>query len=287
MYPNLPQKTTFPSITNPRKIIKYYSSDTFKFFKANKVERAYLVFSKRLFNSTLEFLKEHNMPYTLDLPSLLKGSAFVPSKRVIIRANFGFGAPVTAIVMEELIALGVQEFIFVGMAGAIGLNLNVGDIMVPTAAIADEGTSYHYVDYEKMKGSPEFNALIDQSGIGDKTKRFNITFPDLEFTYGVVKKLRGLGFSVKTGLNWTTDAPYRETPLEIETYRQAGVLTVEMEASAIFAVAQYRSKQLKTRIKTAGIFVISDILDVKEHKPAFFDSIPVLAKVLGGLVKFK
>ena len=42
------------------------------------------------------------------------------------------------------------------------------------------------------------------------------------------------------GKTWTTDAPYRETPVKIAARRAEGSLTVEMEAASLFAVAQYR-----------------------------------------------
>ena len=44
----------------------------------------------------------------------------------------------------------------------------------------------------------------------------------------------------RQGTSWTIDAPYRETVAEIRRYRQEGVATVDMEASALFAVAAYR-----------------------------------------------
>ena len=64
------------------------------------------------------------------------------------------------------------------------------------------------------------------------------------------------------GTSWTIDAPYRETRKEIEYYRKQGVATVEMEASALFALAKVR------KIKIASAFVISDTL-LKEWNPKF------------------
>jgi uridine phosphorylase len=56
------------------------------------------------------------------------------------------------------------------------------------------------------------------------------------------------------GTTWTTDAPYRETFAEVLSYRDEGVLTVEMEAAALFAVAAYR------RVDIAGALAVSDHL---------------------------
>jgi purine-nucleoside phosphorylase len=57
-----------------------------------------------------------------------------------------------------------------------------------------------------------------------------------------------------TGTSWTTDAPYRETLAELKHYRDEGVLTVEMEAAAIFTIAKYLN------IEAGAILTISDYL---------------------------
>ena len=64
------------------------------------------------------------------------------------------------------------------------------------------------------------------------------------------------------GATWTIDAPYRETKVEIEKYAKQKITTVEMEASALFAIARYRN------VKIASAFVVSDLLG-KEWLPNF------------------
>src|SRR5215472_11837320 len=59
-------------------------------------------------------------------------------------ARLPIGAPVAAIVVEELAALGVQAVVAVGTAGAIGDGLAPGDLVVCSGALRDEGTSHHY-----------------------------------------------------------------------------------------------------------------------------------------------
>jgi purine-nucleoside phosphorylase len=59
----------------------------------------------------------------------------------------------------------------------------------------------------------------------------------------------------RTGLTWSLDAPYRETAAEIQGCQAEGVLTVDMEAAALFAVGQ------SCGIRTGAVFVISDHLD--------------------------
>ncbi|WP_457752680.1 nucleoside phosphorylase [Thermococcus sp.] len=124
------------------------------------------------------------------------------------------GAPLAAYVMEHLIAIGGKIFIGVGTAGNVALDGM--HIVIPTGAIRDEGTSYHYIPpSEEVSASKEVVSALLMSA-----KELNIP--------------------VKTGLVWSTDAPLRETPSMIETYKKRGVLAVDMETSAIFAVAQHR-----------------------------------------------
>jgi uridine phosphorylase len=54
------------------------------------------------------------------------------------------------------------------------------------------------------------------------------------------------------GSTWTTDSFYRQTAEEVQLFQKEGVLTVEMEAAALFAVAHFHQVDL------GAMFVISD-----------------------------
>ena len=56
------------------------------------------------------------------------------------------------------------------------------------------------------------------------------------------------------GSVWSTYGVYRETIKKFRKFRDAGVLAVDMETSAVFAVAKYR------KIEAASAMVVSDIL---------------------------
>jgi uridine phosphorylase len=73
------------------------------------------------------------------------------------------------------------------------------------------------------------------------------------------------GLAFRTGVSWTIDAPYRETVAEARHYQAEGVLCVEMEAAALFAVAQVRG------VRLASAFVISDSLADLAWNPRFGD----------------
>jgi uridine phosphorylase len=57
----------------------------------------------------------------------------------------GVGAPMAAFFLEELIALGCTTFVACGGAGVLDREIAVGHLVVPTSAIREEGTSYHYL----------------------------------------------------------------------------------------------------------------------------------------------
>ena len=162
----------------------------------------------------------------------------------------GPGAPHSAIVVEEMAALGVRRFLIVGMAGSLQPDLRVGSLVACDKALRDEGTSHHYV-------RPSVFA-----------------YPSSELTAALVSTLEREGTPYAKGPTWTTDAPYRETVAEVRRYRQRGILTVEMEASAVFSVARFRGRQ------AAAIFVISDHLDERGWEPRFYDCRPGLRHAL-------
>lgn len=56
----------------------------------------------------------------------------------------GIGGPSAAIAIEELAQLGAHTFIRVGTCGALQPQLRVGDLVVATGAVRDEGTSRRY-----------------------------------------------------------------------------------------------------------------------------------------------
>jgi len=153
--------------------------------------------------------------------------------------DFGIGGPIVSIVVEELAALGVRYFFSFGLAGGLQSDGRIGDIVLCTSAIRDEGASHHYLPPNvEARPSPPFTEAIAQS-----LTRRNATF--------------------QRGATWTIDTPHRETIDEVRHYRAAGVLTVEMEAAALFAVAAVR------RVEAASAFVLSDLLGETEWAPEF------------------
>lgn len=149
-------------------------------------------------------------------------------KGVSVVGNFGIGAPVAVFMLEWLAALGVRNTLLIGFSGGLLETQKAGDLVLCSRALRDEGTSQHYLP-------PAEYSLPDAS----LTKRLDLA-------------LNTLGYSHSTGPTWTTDAPLRETSAEIEHYRMQGILTVEMEAAALFAAAEYLG------VSCAAAFAVGD-----------------------------
>lgn len=147
----------------------------------------------------------------------------------------GIGSPHAAIVFEEVIALGGKEFLNIGSAGG----LDGFGFYLCEKAIRDEGTSYHY------EAHGEF------------------AYPDRELTKRLENSLKKADIKFEKAVDWTIDAPYRETKAEIKHYKKMGVKTVDMEASALFTVAKLR------KVKIAAAFAVSDVLWEDKWDPQF------------------
>jgi len=140
--------------------------------------------------------------------------------RPVALTHPGVGAPAAAASLEVSIALGARKFIACGGAGVLDRSIAVGHLIVPTAAIRDEGTSYHYLPAgREVAPAPKAVQAIE----------------------AVLQRNQVDYLTAKT---WTTDGVFRETRAKTERRRAEGCLTVEMEAATFFAVAQFRGVHL-------------------------------------------
>ena len=146
------------------------------------------------------------------------------------------GAPACVVGIEEIIALGAKKIVLFGSCGILDQSAD-HKIIVPTSAVRDEGTSYHY-----LEASDE-------------------VYADRNVVHKITKCLEACGYSCMTGKTWTTDAIYRETKAVIAERKKAGCLCVEMECAAALAVTQFRG------IPFAQFLYGADNLDSSEWEP--------------------
>lgn len=130
--------------------------------------------------------------------------------------HVGVCSPLAGAMLEELIARGSRKFVACGSAGVLNHDICSNHVIVPSAAVRDEGTSYHYLPpAREVAPSPLAINAIE-------------------------KVLQKHHCPYLLGKTWTTDAVYRETLSKIHQRKSEGCVTVEMEAAALFAIAQFR-----------------------------------------------
>lgn len=151
----------------------------------------------------------------------------------------GVGGPLAAGLFEETIAVGCRAFVVCGGAGALREDLTIGHLVVVESALRDEGTSHHYRPASRWID-------LDQDATGV-----------------LVQTLVEDGVPFVTGRTWTTDAPYRETPAKIAARRAEGCITVEMEAAALAAVAQFRGVPL-AQVLYGGDDLTGEVWDTRD-----------------------
>ena len=146
------------------------------------------------------------------------------------------GAPMVVGFLEELKARGFNNFIVLGSCGVLDQSIQADKIIIPSSALRDEGTSYHYapasdeIAYDETLLLTMENAL-NKSGIEH----------------------------IRTKV-WTTDAIYRETAAKVKRRLEAGAKVVDMESSAIMAWAQYRQANVYQ------FFYTADYVDHHNHE---------------------
>ena len=139
----------------------------------------------------------------------------VEGKRIVVM-HPDVGSATAGAFMDEVIALGCTKFIAAGGCGVLNSEIGAGHVIIPTTAVRDEGTSYHYLPAgeEVFASETAVNAL-------------KATLDHHHIPYA-------------TGKTWTTDGVYRETRQLVSRRQAEGCLTVEMETATFFAVAQFR-----------------------------------------------
>ena len=162
--------------------------------------------------------------------------------------DFGIGSPQAALIINCLAYLDIlKSVIMLGMCGGIDDILEVGDFLVPSAAIRGEGTSRHYLP-------PEFPAIPASS--------VNL------YCIGAVRKI---GLTPRCGIVYTTDRRLWEYDEKFIQYlRKQRILAIEMELATLFSVA-YRYE-----VPIGSIMLVSDmplqkrgIKDKKQYNKIF------------------
>jgi uridine phosphorylase len=133
------------------------------------------------------------------------------------------GGPYAVLIAEQLAAAGARLIIGLTSAGRVSRELPLPCLVVVTGAIRDEGTSLHYLPASR-----------------------EVSCPTPEIASLVFQELAATGQPVRQGKVWTTDAPYRETRMQLKRWAAEGILAVEMQAASLFAFGAARNMTVVT-----------------------------------------
>ena len=131
----------------------------------------------------------------------------------------GIGCPSAAIAIEELNAVGVETVIRCGTTGALQSNIEIGDMVVATAAAKEEGTTKRY-ESAVYPAAPDYDvlsALVDAAEANDE--------------------------DIHVGPIVSDDAFYAESEEYVDDWAAANLLAIEMEAAAVFSLARRKGMQ--------------------------------------------
>lgn len=187
-------------------------------------------------------LNPSDMPVMADLAQSLAlkrhflFNARLYSDEQMFLAGPAVGAPMAVLCLEKLIVLGARRVIVYGWCGSIHPGLRLSELFLPVSGVSEEGTSQHYVS------NKPWNSLLHAE---------------------LMQALRGAGREAKSGDIWTTDALYRETRKKVEQYGAQGLMAVDMEYTALQAVAAFREVLL------AAVMLVSDELFMHRWQPVY------------------
>ena len=174
-------------------------------------------FSHQLFNNFLSYFKPKIIGYVhsaINLNPIYEIE--YKSKKVAVMQSF-VGEPICVGMYEDVIAMGSKRLILLGNCGVLNKNIEDCGIIIPTKAIRDEGTSYHY---------------LPPSDTIEVNKKYRDEFKQI---------LKEASYTYVEGTTWTTDACYRETRSKVNRRKEQGAICVEMECAGMQALCDFRN----------------------------------------------
>ena len=143
----------------------------------------------------------------------------------------GMGCPSAAIVVEELVQLGVKRLMRVGTCGGLQPDLELGDLIVAVTAVPADGTARHYVG-----GEPHCPTA------------------DWELVHGAVHAAREIDQPLRVGAIASSDTFYDPDRERHKRWSERGVLAVEMEAAVLFTLGALRG------VQAGCLLTVSDVV---------------------------
>ena len=135
----------------------------------------------------------------------------------VLAVSTGIGGASAGIAVEELKNLGVVNMIRIGSCGALQPQVKIGDLVLVSGAVRDDGASKTYID-------PIFPAV-----------------PDSALLFACVQAAKARNIRHHAGIARSHDSFYTDREAEIDAYwSQRGVLGADMETAALYTIGHLR-----------------------------------------------
>ena len=143
----------------------------------------------------------------------------------------GMGCPSAAIVIEELVQLGVKRIVRVGTCGGLQPDMQIGDLVIALSAAPADSTALHYIGDEPHAPTADF-----------------------ELTHAAVHAAKEQGKRARIGPIVSSDIFYNPDGGQYQRWSDRGILAVEMEGAVLFTLGALR------KIQTACLLIVSDVV---------------------------
>jgi DeoD family purine-nucleoside phosphorylase len=155
----------------------------------------------------------------------------------------GMGCPSAAIVVEELVQLGVKRLLRVGTCGGLQPDLSLGDLIVAVSAVASDRTVEKLVGFEPHVPTADFGLV-----------------------HGAVHAAKELGKPVRVGPIVSSDLFYNPDEGQYERWSARGILAVEMEASVLFTLGALRKVQAGCLLTVSDVVVEGEFVRISDEE---------------------
>ncbi|WP_062530279.1 nucleoside phosphorylase [Olsenella sp. DNF00959] len=149
----------------------------------------------------------------------------------VMCVSTGMGGASTGIAVEELHNVGVECMIRIGSCGALQPEVGMGDLVVLSGVVRDDGASRAYVG-ENYPAVPDTDVLMAE-----------------------VQTARELGLPFHVGLGRSHDSFYTDREEDIDRYwHDRGVLGADMETSALFTIGRLRRVRCGSILNVVSLY---------------------------------
>jgi len=154
----------------------------------------------------------------------------------------GMGCPSAAIVMEELVQLGVKRLLRIGTCGGLQPDLGLGDLIIALSAVAADSTAAHLVNEP------------------------HVPTADWDLVHAAVHAAKELGKKARVGPIVSSDLFYNPDGGQYQRWSDRGILGVEMESAVLFTLGALRKVKAGCLLTVSDLLVSGDVVRISDEE---------------------